>query len=129
MSKEQLTGTIFYASKDAKRKHLYKEGQHLTVTPYSATEISPGFWQINLDSTGTDYIHLTQDSPDIDNAGFRDIYYHGKKVERDTTSFTQRVYLLEDDVIKSEKDMKESSDCMMKLLNDSDKWRADEQEG
>lgn len=99
MSK-QLTGTIFYASKDAQSKHLYKEGQH-----------------------------LTQDRPNVSDAGFKDIYYHGRKVERDTTSFTQRVYMLEDDVIKTEEDMRKSSDCMMKILNDPDRWRADEQKG
>lgn len=47
---------IFYASKNAKRKYLYVEGQVVTVKPYIATQYEGDFWNIDLDSSGTNYI-------------------------------------------------------------------------
>lgn len=48
---------IFYASKDAKQKHLYKEGQTVTVAnPYMVIQYRGDFFNVNLDSTGTNYI-------------------------------------------------------------------------
>lgn len=47
---------IFYASKDAKRKYLYKEGQTVTIKPYLATQYKGDSWNIDLDDSGTNYI-------------------------------------------------------------------------
>ena len=56
----KLTGKIFYASKDAQAKRYYFEGRKITTNSYhSVYEIEPGFVEVNFDSSGTNYIHLT----------------------------------------------------------------------
>lgn len=48
---------IYYASQDAKRKHLYKEGQIVSLeNPYLVTQYEGDFYSVDLDSTGTNYI-------------------------------------------------------------------------
>lgn len=48
---------LYYVSKNAQRKHLYKEGSTVTIVqPYLVTQYSPKFWCVNLDSTGTNYV-------------------------------------------------------------------------
>lgn len=53
-------GTIYYASKDAQQKRLYKEGQKLTIESYHrAVEFEDSTMvQLDLDSSGTNYVHL-----------------------------------------------------------------------
>ena len=60
---QTFKGTVFYASKDAQAKRLYKEGRHISTNLYHrAVMIESNFVQLDLDSTGTNYIHLTLDS-------------------------------------------------------------------
>ena len=62
--RESYRGTIYYASKDAQEKRLYKEGQKLTIESYHrAVEFENSTMvQIDLDSSGTNYIHLALES-------------------------------------------------------------------
>lgn len=57
---KKYRGTIYYASKDAQQKRLYKEGQKLTIESYHrAVEFEDSTMvQLDLDSSGTNYIHL-----------------------------------------------------------------------
>lgn len=56
---QPFKGTIYYASKKAQQDKLYKEGREVTVTNYhSAHYLGNNFMDIDLDSSGTNYIHL-----------------------------------------------------------------------
>lgn len=55
-----VTGTVFYASKDAQAKRYYFEGRKIGTNNYHSIHIiEPGFIEVNFDSSGTNYIHLT----------------------------------------------------------------------
>jgi predicted type IV restriction endonuclease len=56
------------------------------------------------------------------NAGFKEIYYHGNKVKLDTSAFTKRVNLLQEDIDRSENKMKKDSKELLDRINNSDKW-------
>lgn len=59
-NQQPLNGTIYYTSKEAKRYRLYKEGESVTLTSYhSAHYISEHFVQVDLDSSGRNYLHIT----------------------------------------------------------------------
>lgn len=62
--KKSYRGTVFYASKDAEQKRLYKEGQMLTVESYHrAVEFEDSkMVQLDFDRSGTNYIHLALES-------------------------------------------------------------------
>lgn len=56
---KELKGKIYYASKKAQHDRLYKEGRNVTVSNYHSLHyLSDKFVDINLDSSGTSYIHL-----------------------------------------------------------------------
>ncbi len=55
-----LIGTVFYASKRAQENRYYFEGRKIgTNNYYKAIYIADNLVQIDFDSTGTNYIHLT----------------------------------------------------------------------
>jgi hypothetical protein len=64
LDRKAFTGTVYYASKKAQQDRYYREGEHVTVTGYhNAHYYGNNFVEINLDSSGTSYIHLTLDKP------------------------------------------------------------------
>lgn len=60
---DNINGTIYFASNDAIRKRYYREGQHVSIDPTGGKVVwlSDTFVQIDLDSTGRNYVHLTVD--------------------------------------------------------------------
>jgi hypothetical protein len=59
-NQQPLKGRVYYASKQAKRYGLYKEGESVTLTSYhSAHYISEHFVQAELDSSAQSYLHMT----------------------------------------------------------------------
>ena len=55
---------IFFASNKAKRNRQYREGQSVNITAIACVgkrEIEPGFWRVELDSTGTCYIDVIRE--------------------------------------------------------------------
>ena len=54
-----ITGIVYYASKDAQQKRLYKEGMSVNTGDYeSARYLGDKFLEVNLDNSGTSYIHV-----------------------------------------------------------------------
>lgn len=55
-------GEVYYASRDAQQKRLYKEGRKVSIESYtSAIEFDKNMVQIEFDTTGTNYIHLVME--------------------------------------------------------------------
>jgi hypothetical protein len=54
-----MIGQVYYASKDAQRKRYYFEGRAIGTNNYHSVHyLNDGFVEINLDDSGTNYIHL-----------------------------------------------------------------------
>ena len=61
---ETITGTIYFASRDAEAKRLYKADHRVNTDLYHrAVFLSDTFVQLDFDSTGTNYVHVTLDAP------------------------------------------------------------------
>ena len=57
--KDTIIGKIYYASKDAQAKRYYFEGREIGTNSYhTAVWLSDTFVQLDLDSSGTNYIHV-----------------------------------------------------------------------
>lgn len=60
MRQKTIRGVIFYASKDAQQKRLYKEGGSINTESYHrAVYLEDNFVQLDLDESGTNYVHVT----------------------------------------------------------------------
>lgn len=58
--KKTFTGTVYYASESAQRNRYYFEGRKIGTNNYhKALYLNDKCVQIDLDSSGTNYIHLT----------------------------------------------------------------------
>lgn len=58
-----LRGVVFYASKKAQQDRYIKEGLITTISSYKNYHVIPSsnsdkFIEINLDSSGTSYVHM-----------------------------------------------------------------------
>lgn len=57
---KRIRGTVFYASKDAQKERLYKEGGTINTESYHrAVYLEDNFVQLDLDESGTNYVHVT----------------------------------------------------------------------
>lgn len=65
--KKKFTGTIYYASKQAKQDRYYKEGHRVTIDNYQSYHmIEPSFVQIEFNSSGTSYVHMAIKSEEME---------------------------------------------------------------
>ena len=60
MQAEMVTGIVFYASEAAQRNRHYQEGRSIRTDLYvKLYKIADNFIQLDFDSTGRNYVHVS----------------------------------------------------------------------